>query len=115
MKIEQIGDWTLEDRLAAGGKPIVIRFMEMGVKGGEAARRDFNRVAATHPDARFYEVDLVENPSLLQRFSITQAPVVLVFINGIEVARHSGSLLATTVNRALGPSTPPGNDAGEQG
>ena len=26
MRIEQIGDWTLEDRLAVGGKPLVVRF-----------------------------------------------------------------------------------------
>jgi len=110
MKIEQIGDWTLEDRLAAGGKPIVIRFMEMGIKGGEAAKRDFKRVASDHPNARFYEVDLVENPSLVARFAISKAPVVLVFVDGVEVARHVGStLLAGTVNRVLGPG------AGDEG
>lgn len=103
MKIEQIGDWTLEDRLAVNGKPIVVRFMEMGVKGGEGARRDFKRVASEHLNARFYEIDLVENPSLVERYAITKAPVVLVFVNGIEVARHeAGTLLATTVDRVLG-------------
>ena len=102
MKIEQIGDWGLEDRLAAGGKPIVVRFIEMGVKGGVAARRDFLRVALDHPQARFYEVDLVENPSLASRYAIANAPVVLVFIDGVEVARHTGTLLAAAVDRVLG-------------
>ena len=102
MRIEQIGDWTLEDRLALGGKPVVVRFFELGGKGEGAARRDFARVAARHPDARFYEVDLVENPSLAERYSISRVPMVIVFINGAEVARQAGNLLATTVNRALG-------------
>ncbi len=102
MRIEQIGDWTLEDRLALGGKPLVVRFFELGGKGEVAARKDFARVAAKHPDARFYEVDLVENPSLEERYSISRAPMVIVFINGAEVARQAGNLLATTVNRALG-------------
>lgn len=103
MRIEQIGDWTLEDRLAIGGMPIVVRFMETGGKS-ETSRRDFLRVAQEHPKARFYEVDLVENPSLVRRYKLTQVPVVLVFINGSEVARQAGDLMATTVDRALGDS-----------
>lgn len=104
MRIEQIGDWTLEDRLAIGGKPLVVRFFEVGGKGDNAARKDFVRVASEHPGARFYEVDLVENPSLAERYSISRTPMVLVFIEGVEVARQAGNLLATTVNRALGSS-----------
>lgn len=105
MRIEQIGDWTLEDRLAAGGKPIVVRFIELGVKGGETSRREFKKIAVDHPDARFYEVDLVENPSLAQRYSIAKAPVVIVFVDGVEVVRQAGStMLAAIVDRALGPS-----------
>ena len=103
MRIEQIGDWTLEDRLAIGDKPVVVRFMETGGKGG-TARRDFLKVAKEHPNARFYEVDLVENPGLARRFGITQVPMVIVFVNGVEVARQGGNLMATTVDRALGDS-----------
>ena len=104
MRIEQIGDWTLEDILAVGGKPVVVRFYETGGKS-VASRRDFLKVAQEHPNARFYEVDLVENPTLARRYSIAHAPVVLVFINGVEVARQAGDLMATTVDRALGNST----------
>jgi hypothetical protein len=100
MRIEQIGDWTLEDRLAIGHVPVVVRFMETGEKPG-AARRDFLRAAKVHPNARFYEVDLVENPSLAARYSIAKAPMVIVFIHGAEVARQSGDLVASTVDRAL--------------
>lgn len=113
MRIEQIGDWTLEDRLAVGGKPLVVRFFEMGAKGHDAARRDFMRVAREHPGARFYEVDLVENPSLAQRYSIARAPLVIVFIEGVEVARQSGNLLATTVHRVLGPQGDSGDGASD--
>ena len=101
MRIEQIGDWTLEDRLAIGGASVVVRFMETGEKGG-SSRKDFLRVATEHPQARFYEVDLIENPGLARRYSIKQVPMVIVFINGVEVARQAGNLMATTVDRALG-------------
>jgi len=104
-RVEQIGDWTLEDRLAAGGKPIVVRFMELGGPKGETAWREFKKIALDHPDARFYEVDLVENPSLAKRYSITKAPVVIVFVDGVEIVRQTGTtLLAAIVDRALGPS-----------
>ena len=111
MRIEQIGDWTLEDRLALHGKPLVVRFFELGGKGEGAARKEFARVAAKHPDARFYEVDLVENPSLEERYSISRSPMVIVFIEGVEVARQAGNLLATTVNRALGSPEDPADNA----
>jgi hypothetical protein len=104
MRIEQIGDWTLEDRLAINGLSVVVRFMETGEKGG-ASRRDFLKVATEHPQARFYEVDLIENPGLARRFGITQVPMVIVFVNGVEVARQGGNLMATTVDRALGESS----------
>ena len=103
MKIEQIGDWTLEDRLAVSHEPVVVRFMETGEKGG-ASRRDFLRAAKVHPSARFYEVDLVENPSLAGRYAIAKLPLVIVFINGTEVARQAGDLVGTTVDRALNNS-----------
>jgi len=103
MKIEQIGDWTLEDRLAVSHEPVVVRFMETGEKGG-ASRRDFLRAAKVHPNARFYEVDLVENPSLAARYSIGKVPMVIVFIHGTEVARQAGDLVGTTVDRALNDS-----------
>ena len=103
MRIEQIGDWTLEDRLALHGTSVVVRFMETGEKGG-ASRRDFLRAAKVHPNARFYEVDLVENPSLAERYAIAKLPMVIVFINGTEVARQAGDLVGTTVDRALNDS-----------
>src|SRR5258706_7371408 len=105
MRIEQIGDWTLEDRLAAGGKPLVVRFIEFGSKGGETFRREFKKIAVDHPDARFYEVDLVENPSLAQRYSIAKDPIVIVFVDGVEVVRQARStILAAIVDRAPCPS-----------
>lgn len=102
MRVTQIGDWALEDRLAAGGPPVIVMFMEAGKRTADLRRAEFRRVAADHPDARFYEVDVLENPSVLQRYALAGTPVVLVFVHGEEVARHVGSLIETTVDRVLG-------------
>ena len=104
MKVPQISDWALEDRLFMDGPPLVAMFVECDKRSADLRRWEFRRVAREHPDARFVEVDLVENPSMAQRYSITAAPVVLVFIHGVEVARHAGAHFEATVDRVLGNS-----------
>jgi hypothetical protein len=103
MKVKQIGDWTLEDRLAAGGPPVVVMFLNAEGRADRLRRIDFRRVSEDHPEANFYEVDLIENPSLRKKYSITHQPVVLIFVDGSEVARHGGPFLAPTIVRVLGP------------
>ena len=103
MKVPQIGDWNLEDRLFTDGPPLVVMFMESDKRSADLRRWEFRRVAREHPDARFVEVDLAENPSLAQRYAITAPPIVVVFVHGVEVARHAGARLETTVDRILGP------------
>ena len=103
MKIEQIGDWSLEDRLALGGRPLVVLFMKSDGQKNHLLRAEFDHVAEEHRDAKFYEIDLLENPSLMKKYSLRKLPMVLVFVDGVEVARHVGTLMATTVDRVLGP------------
>jgi hypothetical protein len=103
MKVRQIGDWTLEDRLAAGGPPVVVLFMKAEGRSDRIRRADFRRVAEDHPQANFYEVDLIENPSLKEKYSIATPPLVLVFVDGAEVARDAGPFVGPTIVRALGP------------
>jgi hypothetical protein len=84
---------------------VVVLFIECGKRTAEVRRYEFRRVALEHPEAQFYEVDLVENPSLAERYAIPSAPVTLVFVHGIEVARHVGGPLEATVGRALDPGS----------
>ena len=102
VKVRQVGDWTLEDRLTAGGPAVVVLFHEAGKRAADIRRYEFRRVAAEHPQAQFLEVDLLENPSLAPRYAIAVSPVVIVFVHGIEVARHVGAQLEETVGRVLG-------------
>ncbi len=106
MKVEQIGDWTLEDRLAVHGPPLVVMFFRVDERRQRMLQGEFRRLAEEHRDARFYEVDLVENPSLLQKYSFSTLPVVLVFVNGVEVGRHVGMRVSAMVDRVLGPGPP---------
>lgn len=111
MKVEQIGDWTLEDRLAGGGRPLVILFTNSDLPTSRLLQSEFRRAAEDHPDARFYVIDLLENPSLIAKYSISGIPKVLVFVDGVEVARSSGPMIATTIDRGLGPCRRKGEES----
>lgn len=102
MRVTQIGDWALEDRVGDDGPAVIVLFMEAGNRAADLRRFEFRRVAATYSGARFYEVDVLENPSVVQRYALPGTPIVLAFINGAEVARHVGSLIDGTVDRVLG-------------
>ncbi|HVE43031.1 MAG TPA: thioredoxin family protein [Planctomycetota bacterium] len=102
MIVRRISDWGLEDRLALDRESLVVLFLESDRREAEIRRYEFRRVAREHPEVAFVEVDLLENPSLAARYSITVTPVVLVFVRGVEAARHVGAWLETTVGRILG-------------
>ena len=116
MKITQISDWTLEDRLADVPRPIVVTFMRTGERGPDHFREELKYLAESYPDARFYEVDLVENPSVEAKYllrkknPLLRLPLTLVFVGGVERARHAGPLLVRSVEKALGPHPEPGDD-----
>ncbi len=103
MNIEQIGDCSLEDRLALGGRPLVVMFVTSEGQKTRLIREEFRRVAEDHRDAKFYEVDLLENPSVTEKYSILNPPMTLMFVDGVEVGRHAGTFIATTIDRVLGP------------
>lgn len=103
MKVKRIGDWTLEDRIAAGGPPVVVMFLNSDGGKFEAVRAEFRRIAEEHPDANFYELDLAENPSAAVKYSVVGQPMVQVFVDGSLVAGHTGPWLAATIIRAIGP------------
>jgi hypothetical protein len=113
MKVTRICDWDLEDRLAIDRHPIVVMFLMTGEKGLQSPRGELHALADSYPDARFYEIDLLENPSLIQRLELRPRffplalPMTLVFVGGVEKARHVGSLLVGVVEQILGPPPDP--------
>jgi len=112
MNVKRICDWELEDHLGLDETPTVVLFIKAGEPSHRTARREFRQIAISRPDARFYEVDLLENPSLAAKFSIRTLPLTLVFAGGVEVARHAGSFQVGTVEGIL--DHPPEED-GENG
>jgi hypothetical protein len=107
MHATQIGDWDLEDRMEIDHRPIVVQFFRTGDKGQDVARAEFEYLSEGYPEAPFYELDLLENPSLARKYRLSRghfmtSPVTMVFVDGIEQTRHVGPLITRTVERILG-------------
>jgi hypothetical protein len=108
VKATRIGDWQLTDRIQTDPRPIVVLFVDTSTDRDTRARVEFKELAQVYPAALFFEIDLLENPSLIQAFGLSRWPVTLVFVGGLEVARHIGSELMASVARVLG--NPPEDD-----
>jgi len=120
MTVTRIGDWGLEDRLGMDHHPIIVMFSRTGENGPHPPREELQYLAASYPEARFFEVDLLENPSLVRklglqkRFSLLILPLTVVYVEGVEKARHVGSLLVGVVEQVLGPHPDPDFEEGEE-
>ncbi len=106
--VPRIGDWTLEARLADDGRPVVVMFLGAEDPSSGLWRAQFQWLAGSRPEARFYEVDLAENPSLQTKYSLSTGLMILMFVDGVEVARHEGPSAVPEIERVLGPSDPEG-------
>ena len=53
------------------------------------------------PGLRFAKVNTEENPAPAARFHIRSIPTLLVFLQGKEIARHSGAMDAAALTRWL--------------
>jgi hypothetical protein len=102
MKVSRIGDWDLEDRLLRDHRPVIVLFSKTGEGIEEVPRAELRTLAASFPEARFFEVDLLESPSLAQKYSLAILPSTLIFVDGVELGRHTGSAMGGTVKRILG-------------
>lgn len=102
MKATRIGDWQLTERIQTDLRPIVVLFLNSDTDRYTMTRAEFKELALLYPDALFFEVDLLENPSLVQTFNLSLWPTMLVFVGGMEVARQTGSEMIVSVARVLG-------------
>lgn len=104
MTVRRIGDWGLEDGLADSRTPMVAMFLFSGSGSQGASVGEMKLLEGAYPDVRFVLIDLAENPSLADRFLIRRMPTTIVFLGGVETARHEGSSgLIRLVRQALGP------------
>ena len=83
----------------------------MSRKGADAFAEARERLEAA--GVELIDAIAVDDPAKMDATvidAVARAPMVIVFIEGVEVARQAGNLLATTVNRALGSPEEPADN-----
>jgi thioredoxin-like negative regulator of GroEL len=100
-----INDWLLERELARRGSPVLVLYH--GIDGGtRGSTRVFREAARRHAGtARFLQVNVNENPSLMERHRIRRLPSVIAYVANQEAARRQGALDEDDILDLL-PATP---------
>jgi thioredoxin-like negative regulator of GroEL len=91
-KVRETNDWLLPEELAAVmDTPILVLFDDTEGFKENAMGHSFIAVAARHEGAaRFFRVDVDENPCVIERYKLKRLPTVTLFVDGKELARRSG-------------------------
>ncbi len=98
-KVLEINDWLLPEELAIEGRAVLVLF-DRSERG--PARDAFAQAAAQHGgSARFLRIDVDENPSLRKEHGLRALPAILLFVNGKEAARLSGTIGDIAISELL--------------
>lgn len=88
-RVRETNDWLLPEELALPGAVLVLFDLTEGLRDTAAYRFAAERHEGP---ARFFRVNVDENPSVLKAYKVRKLPTVVLFIEGVEAARRSGPL-----------------------
>jgi thioredoxin-like negative regulator of GroEL len=90
-KVRETNDWLLTEEIAVPDVPVLVMFE--GVDGPRSdARLSFFSAAAQHAGpARFFHVNVDENPSVVDAYQLKKLPCVVLFMESKEIARKTGA------------------------
>jgi thioredoxin 2 len=77
--------------------PVLVDFWADWCGPCRAMAPQFEMAAKLAPGIRFVKIDSDSAPATSQRYAIRSIPTLLLFKNGVEVARHSGVLPASEI------------------
>jgi thioredoxin-like negative regulator of GroEL len=92
-KVRETNDWLLTEEIAVPDVPVLVLFD--AIEGPKRSETDvaFLAAAARHSGpARFFRVNVDENPSVEETYQLRKLPTLLLFIEGKEIARKSGAV-----------------------
>jgi thioredoxin-like negative regulator of GroEL len=92
-KVRETNDWLLPEELAMGPPetPILVLFDESEGFKDNAMDLAFLSVALQHAGpARFFRLNIDENPSVVERYKLKRLPTVALYVDGKELGRRSG-------------------------
>jgi thioredoxin 2 len=91
-KVRGINDWLLPEELAIPGT-VLVMFAATESWSTDGTDLAFFAAAARHDGpVRFFKLNTDENPSVLKERHVRTLPTIILYVEGQEVARRTGSL-----------------------
>jgi thioredoxin-like negative regulator of GroEL len=96
--VRDVNDWMLDRELVRPGAPVLVLYHGLDRDGTRPARAAFRTAARRHVgSARFLQLNVNENPSVMERRRVRALPIVVGYAEGRETARRRLPLDADAV------------------
>ncbi len=96
-----LGDTDFARFVEGTGLPVLVDFWAAWCGPCTMMAPQFEAAARQMPGVRFVKVDSDASPATSARFRIRSIPTLVLFRNGVEVARISGAMSAVDIQRWL--------------
>lgn len=90
-KVRETNDWLLTEEIAGPDVPVLVLFEGLDGRRSEAGAAFFAAAAQHAGPARFFRVNVDENPSVAETYQLRKLPAFVLFIEGKEIARKTGA------------------------
>ncbi|RMH76417.1 MAG: thiol reductase thioredoxin [Calditrichaeota bacterium] len=102
--LPHVSEPTFDPEVLKFDLPVLAVFVAEWSTASKKQLADLAPLAAAHADRlKVVEIDIDDNPTIVSRYRILQAPTLLLFKNGLEVARLTGPAAPDRIEEMIAP------------
>lgn len=99
--VATVTDQNFETEVLQSGLPVVLKTYTNRCGACQEFAPIFRSASNRLSNYKFVELDTANNPVVRQKYKIKTVPTLIFFVNGKEVARHSGFLTISQLGDLL--------------
>ncbi|RME71854.1 MAG: thiol reductase thioredoxin [Chloroflexi bacterium] len=104
MNLVNVTDNSFDAQVAKCDIPVLALFSAKWSKPSQTVAGYLSGIAADYAGrVKVVELDIDDNPTIVSRYRILQAPTLLLFKNGLEVARLTGPAAPDRIEEMIAP------------